>query len=78
MENIIQTNFTEKEGQFIIYFLDDDEDQGVYVEENDELDFSKVIQHLNLGGSIFITQRRKPKLKTFLKKKNSEKVNRNK
>lgn len=75
MENILQTYDAETEGQFIIYFLDDDEDQGVYVEENDEVNYSKIIQHLNFGGSVFITRRRKPKLKMSLKMKNS-KVNR--
>jgi hypothetical protein len=44
--------------KFIIYFLYEDENQGVHVEEVEEIDFFKVIYHLNLGGSVFITQRR--------------------
>ena len=44
--------------RFIIYFLYDDEDQSVYVEEVEEIDFLKVVQHLSFGGSIFITHRR--------------------
>jgi len=63
MESLSQTYVKgEAEGQFIVYFLDNDEGQSVNVEEADEIDFSEVIQHVNLGGSVFITQRRIPKL----------------
>ncbi len=56
--------FTEREVEesahkFIVYFLYDDEDQSVLVEEVEEIDFLKVIQHLNFGGSVFITHRRR-------------------
>jgi len=46
--------------KFIVYFLYDDEDQSVHVEEADEIDLAKVTQHLDLGGSVFITVRRIP------------------
>ena len=51
---------TGEEHRFIVFFLYDDEDQTVFVNEAEEIDFSKVIQHLDLGGSIFITHRRSP------------------
>ena len=44
--------------RFIVYFLYDDEEQTVRVEETEELDFLKVFRHLNIGGSVFITHRR--------------------
>lgn len=49
-----------EEDKFIVYFLYDDEDQSVHVEEVEEIDFFEVVQHLNSGGSVFITHRRKP------------------
>ena len=63
MENVSQTldeRKTGEEDKFIVYFLYDDEDQSVLVEEFDEIDFLEVIQHLNSGGSVFIAYRRKP------------------
>ena len=51
---------TEEEHRFIVFFLYDDKDQTVHVKEAQEINFSKVFQHLSLGGSIFITHRRKP------------------
>jgi len=62
MERLSQTyeEKAEEVHKFIVFFLDDDEDQSVRVEEVEEVDFFEVIQHINLGGSIFITHRRKP------------------
>jgi len=52
----------EDEGdKFIVFFLYDDEDQNAHVEEVEKVDFFEVVQHLNLGGSVFITHRKKPK-----------------
>jgi len=70
----------ETEDQFIVYFLNNDKGQSVHVEEADEIDFSIVVQHVNLGGSVFITQRRKPKLNYLEKEKfgKNSKANRNK
>lgn len=63
-ENASQTfeepEIAEEEENFIVYFLYEDEDQNVRVEEVGEVDFLEVIQHLNFGGSVFITRRRKP------------------
>jgi len=72
MESLSQTYIKgEVEVQFIIYFLNNDEGQSVHVEEADEIDFSEVVQHVNLGGSVFITQRRKPNLKISSRKASS-------
>ena len=57
----------EEVGRFIIYFLNNDEGQSVHVEEAEEIDLSVVIQHVNLGGSVFMTQRRKPEAKQEFK-----------
>jgi len=46
--------------KFIVYFLYNEEDQNVHVEEAEDIDLSKVIQHLDFGGSVFITHRRYP------------------
>ncbi len=46
--------------KFIVYFLYDDVDQSVRVEEVEEIDLSQVTQHLDLGGSVFITHRKEP------------------
>jgi len=62
MSSSSQTCFKEEaENHFILYFLSDDKDQSVHVEETEEIDFFKVILHLNSGGSVFITHRRNPK-----------------
>ena len=55
-----ETGRGEKGREFIVYFLDNGEDQGVHVEEAEEVDLSKVIPHLDSGGSVFIARRRKP------------------
>lgn len=54
-----QSELESNKHNFIVYFLYDDEDQNVRVEEVEEIDLSRVIQHLDLGGSVFITHRRK-------------------
>lgn len=46
--------------KFIVYFLYNEEDQNVHVEEAEDIDLFKVIQHLDIGGSVFITHRRCP------------------
>lgn len=65
MDNVSQTYYekeVEDEGhKFIVFFLNDDEDQSVHVEEVKEINFFEVIQHLNFGGSVFITHKRNPK-----------------
>ena len=56
------------EHKFIIYFLSDDEDQSVHVEESEEINFPRVMMHLNFGGSVFITHRRSSRLRRGLKR----------
>ena len=58
-ELFVERYVEEDAHRFIIYFLYDDEDQNVHVDEVEELDFPKVTQHLAFGGSVFITHRRK-------------------
>ncbi|MFB0523396.1 MAG: hypothetical protein ACETV1_06520 [Candidatus Bathyarchaeia archaeon] len=43
--------------KFIVYFLFDDEDQKVHVEEIKEIDLPRITKHLNSGGSVFIAGR---------------------
>ncbi len=61
MENVIQSHIrserVENDEKYIIYFLYEDEDQSVNVEEVDKIDFLRVLQHLNSSGSIFISKR---------------------
>ena len=57
---LTESELEESKHKFIVYFLYDDEDQSVHVEEADEIDLAKVTQHLDLGGSVFITLRRTP------------------
>jgi len=47
-----------KDQKLIFIFMDEDEDQSVRVKEDTEIDFSEIIQHINSGGSIFITHRK--------------------
>lgn len=56
----------ESKHKFIVYFLYNDEDQSVRVEEVKEINLSQVTQHLDLGGSVFITHRREPEICTDL------------
>ena len=48
----------EEEHKFIVFFLNEDEEQSVHVEEVEEIDFLKIVHHVNLGGSVFITHRK--------------------
>jgi len=49
-----------EDSKLMVYFLYDDEDQSVRVEEVEELSFFRIDRHLNLGGSVFITHRKDP------------------
>jgi len=57
-EVFVEKRVEENAHKFIIYFLYDDEDQNVSVDEVEEIDLLKVVHHLNFGGSVFITHRR--------------------
>ena len=58
-EVFVEKRVEENTHKFIIYFLYDDEDQNVFVDEVEEIDLLKVVHHLNFGGSVFITHRRR-------------------
>ena len=58
-ELFVERYIEEDAHRFIVYFLYDDEDQNVHVDEVEEIDFPKVTKHLAFGGSVFITHRRK-------------------
>ncbi len=51
---ITTTKIFSKIKSFQVFFLKDDRDQSVKVEETNKIDFDKVNQHLKIGGSIFI------------------------
>lgn len=64
MGDASQTRGKKEEGEdhkFIVFFLNEDEDQSVRVEEVEKVDLSEVVHHLSFGGSVFITHRRRPK-----------------
>jgi len=60
------------EHKFIVFFLYDDEDQTVHVEEAEAIDFSRVFKHLTFGGSVYITHRRRPDTNIISGKERSE------
>jgi len=53
---------------FQLFFLRDNEDQSVEVEEVEEIDFREVKKHLENGESVFITLKRKEKSEKSLVK----------
>ncbi len=53
-----------EDSTLIVFFLYDDEDQSVRVEEVEEISFFRIDRHLSLGGSVFITHRREPQSST--------------
>lgn len=60
--NQMNAIFNEKRGdtahqRFLVFFLYDDSDLGVWIEDTADIDFSEVISHLHFGGSVFITPR---------------------
>ena len=68
MKRLISRNFEIKEEKplFQLFFLRNNENQSVEVEEVEEIDFRKVKEHLEKGESVFITLKRKDKLETSL------------
>ncbi len=60
MEKLTQIQSNEEIHKFLILFLNDDEDLSVHMEEMDKIDFSGIVKHIDAGGSVFITRRRKP------------------
>jgi len=49
---------------FQVFFLKNDEDQGVEVIECEEIDFEEVKRRLERGESVFITRKQEPKART--------------
>jgi len=43
----------------MIFYIYDDKDQNVEIDEDELIDLSKVLSHLNLGRSVFITCKKK-------------------
>ena len=62
LRNVIK--FSEKKVPFLLFFLKDDEDQSVEVEEVEEVDFKTVKRHLEEGESVFIAPKRKQESNT--------------
>ncbi|MEM2914793.1 MAG: hypothetical protein QXH91_05270 [Candidatus Bathyarchaeia archaeon] len=65
-KNQIEKATEQEERRFIVYFLNEDEEQSVYVEEVNKVDFSKILNHIYDGGSVFIAQRKKPKHDSYV------------
>ena len=63
-ENFVEIN--EKKPLFQLFFLRNNENQSVKVEEVEEIDFEEVKKRLEQGESVFITHKRKQKLNTTL------------
>lgn len=59
LEKTIQLN--EKPPKFRLFFLKDDEEQNVEVEEVEEIDFENVRKRVEHGESVFITRKSKEK-----------------
>ncbi len=64
LKNVVEIN----KGKllFQLFFLRDDENQSVEVEEVEEIDFNRVKKHLEQGESVFITRKSKQKLNKTL------------
>jgi hypothetical protein len=68
---LISRNFVEIDKEkplFQLFFLRNNENQTVIVEEVEEIDFGKVNERLEQGESVFITLKRKEKVETRLVK----------
>ena len=64
LRNFVETD--EEKALFYLFFLKDDENQKVEVEEVEEIDFETVKRRLEQGESVFITRKRKQRLNTSL------------
>jgi hypothetical protein len=60
---------------FQVLLLNDDEGEGVEVEEAELVDFGRVEEHLAQGGSVFITSKRSQKIAAPKSKKPRGKSN---
>ena len=64
MRNFFEAH--EEKPLFQLFYLKDDENESVEVEEVEEIDFGEVKKRLKQGESVFITSKRKQKLSTSL------------
>ena len=60
------TKVYEEDPLFQLFFLKDDQDQSVEVEEVEEIDFTEVKKRIERGESVFITRKREEKLDASL------------
>ena len=60
------TEVNEEKLLFQLFFLKNDDDMSVEVEEVEEIDFKAVKRHIEQGESVFITRRRKQEFNTTL------------
>ena len=68
-KRLVSKNFVEIDEEkplFQLFFLRNNENQSVEVEEVEEIDFRKVKEHLEQGESVLITLKRKERLETGL------------
>ena len=64
LKNVMETK--KEKPVFQVFFLKNDEDQGVEVEEVNEIDFEEVKRRIARGESVFITRKQEPKLSRTL------------
>ncbi len=64
LRKVVEIN--EEKPVFQLFFLKEDEDESVEVEEVEEIDASEVERRLKQGESVFITRKSKQKLNTSL------------
>ena len=71
VKRLVSRNFAEINGEkalLQVSFLKNNRRQSFEVEEVEDIDLGKVKEHLQQGESVFITLKRKEKLKPRLKK----------
>ncbi len=66
MTSIDSVEIDKRKPLFQLFFLENNENQGVTVEEVERIDFGEVEKHLEQGESVFITLKRKGKVETSL------------
>ena len=62
LKELLEVN-SKKPKLYQVLFLKNDGDQSVEVEEVEQIDFVKIKEHLEQGDSVFITNRRRQKIK---------------
>ncbi len=60
------TKVYEEDPLFQLFFLKDDQNQSVEIEEVEEIDFTEVKKRIERGESVFITRKREEKLDASL------------